>query len=81
MAAERTVLDALGETARHSIRMLERGLSQYHAYVRIVPQVRVLREAAAEMAGKAHPVQHQLKRGLYAPVIEALARPLSALGT
>jgi enoyl-CoA hydratase/carnithine racemase len=37
--------------------------------------------AAAEMAGKAHPVQHQLKRGLYAPVLEALSRPLSALGT
>jgi hypothetical protein len=51
MAAERTVLDALSETARHSIRMLERGLSQYHAYVRIAPQVRMLREAAAEMAG------------------------------
>jgi len=37
--------------------------------------------AAAEMADKAHPVQHQLKRGLYAPVLEALSRPLSALGT
>ncbi|MCC7104202.1 MAG: hypothetical protein IT307_03600 [Chloroflexi bacterium] len=51
LAVERTVLDALGETARHSIRMLERGLSQYHAYVRVAPQVRMLREAAAEMAG------------------------------
>lgn len=51
LTAERTILEALGETARHSIRMLERGLAQYHAYVRIAPQVRVLREAAAEMAG------------------------------
>jgi enoyl-CoA hydratase/carnithine racemase len=36
--------------------------------------------AASEMAGKAHPVQHQLKRGLYAPVLQALSLPLSALG-